>query len=65
MLIEPAPNWFIGKVESKQTGEKTAQERDWVLSELFEDRRQFIHEHTESPYGAPEIASFAIVARQG
>ena len=53
LLIEPAFDWIVGKVESKQTGEKPAQERDWVLSEFFEDRRQFIHEHTESPCAAP------------
>lgn len=63
LLIHPAFDWIIGKVESKQTREKTAQERDWVLAELFEDRRQFIYEHTESLYAAPEIVSSGIVAR--
>lgn len=49
LLVEPALNWLIGKVEPQQTREKTTEERDWVLSELFEDWRQFIYEHTD-PY---------------
>lgn len=53
LLIEPASDWIIRKVESKHTGKKTAQERDWVLSELFENWRQFIYEHTESPNRCP------------
>lgn len=53
LLVKPAFDWIVSKVESQQAGKKTAQERDWVLGEFFEDRRQFIQEHTESPYAAP------------
>lgn len=53
LLIEPAVDWIVGKVESQHTGDKTTQERNWVLNELFEDWRQFSYEHTEFPYTAP------------
>ena len=59
LLVKPAFDWIVGQVESKQTGEKTTQERGWVLGELFEDRRQFIHEHIESPCAAPLLLLLA------
>ena len=46
LLIQPVFHWFIGKVEVQQARKKTAEERDWMLSELLEDWREFIYEHT-------------------